>query len=145
MSEIPEVFKVFEQKLARVLSFTLREKGQKKAIEELLVYFSGIVERASKAEARIAELEAEVTKGHELQDSYCDRIAELEAAQRWIPVSERLPEPYEKVIALAKDCMNVGWVLPEDLREVGKGAFARLYNVTHWMPLPAAPQQEVKP
>ena len=29
--------------------------------------------------ARIAELEAEVTKCHELQDSYCDRIAELEA------------------------------------------------------------------
>ena len=27
--------------------------------------------------ARIAELEAELTKGHELQDSYCDRIAEL--------------------------------------------------------------------
>ncbi len=31
-------------------------------------------------EARIAELEAEVTKGHELQDSYCDRIAELKGA-----------------------------------------------------------------
>ena len=29
--------------------------------------------------ARIAELDAEVTKGHELQDAYCDRIAELEA------------------------------------------------------------------
>jgi chromosome segregation ATPase len=29
--------------------------------------------------ARIAELEAKVTKCHELQDSYCDRIAELEA------------------------------------------------------------------
>ena len=28
---------------------------------------------------RIAELDAEVTKGHELQDAYCDRIAELEA------------------------------------------------------------------
>jgi len=27
---------------------------------------------------RIAELDAEVTKGHELQDAYCDRIAELE-------------------------------------------------------------------
>ena len=59
MSEIPEVFAIFEQKLAHVLSFNLRQKGQKKAIEELLVYFSGIVERASKAEARIAELEAE--------------------------------------------------------------------------------------
>ena len=71
MSEIPEVFAIFEQKLAHVLSFNLRQKGQKKAIEELLVYFSGIVERASKAEARIAE---------------------LEAAQRWIPVGERLPK-----------------------------------------------------
>ena len=59
MSEIPEVFAIFEQKLAHVLSFNLRQKGQKKAIEELLVYFSGTVERASKAEARIAELEAE--------------------------------------------------------------------------------------
>ena len=57
MSEIPEVFAIFEQKLAHVLSFNLRQKGQKKAIEELLVYFSGIVARASKAEARIAELE----------------------------------------------------------------------------------------
>jgi hypothetical protein len=28
-------------------------------------------------EYRIDELEAEVTKCHELQDSYCDRIAEL--------------------------------------------------------------------
>lgn len=62
MSEIPEVFAIFEQKLAHVLSFNLRQKGQKKAIEELLVYFSGIVERASKAEARIAELEAMVDK-----------------------------------------------------------------------------------
>ena len=68
------------------------------------------------------------------------RIAELEAAQRWIPVSERLPDAYEKVIALAKDCMNVDWVLPKELREVGKGAFARLYNVTHWMPMPQLPE-----
>ena len=60
MSEIPEVFAIFEQKLAHVLSFNLRQKGQKKAIEELLVYFSGIVERASKAESRIAELEGEL-------------------------------------------------------------------------------------
>jgi hypothetical protein len=76
MSEIPEVFAIFEQKLAHVLSFNLRQKGQKKAIEELLVYFSGIVERASKAEARIAELEAEIERftAHsdiERQDDKC--------------------------------------------------------------------------
>ena len=73
MSEIPEVFAIFEQKLAHVLSFTIiaQRNNTKQAIEELLVYFSGIVERASKAEARIAELEAE---------------------RRWIPVSELLPD-----------------------------------------------------
>lgn len=70
MSEIPEVFAIFEQKLAHVLSFNLRQKGQKKAIEELLVYFSGIVERASKAEARIAELEAEVEELKPYRDGY---------------------------------------------------------------------------
>ena len=39
---------------------------------------------------RVTELEAEVTKCHELQDSYCDRIAELEAAQK--EVLSLLPE-----------------------------------------------------
>ena len=34
--------------------------------------------KADLKNARIAELEAEVTKCHELQDSYCDRIAQLE-------------------------------------------------------------------
>lgn len=59
MSEVPEVFAIFEQKLAHVLSFTLMEKGDgiKNAIAELLTYFVGMVERASKAESRIAELE----------------------------------------------------------------------------------------
>ena len=82
MSEIPEVFAIFEQKLAHVLSFNLRQKGQKKAIEELLVYFSGIVERASKAESRIAELEAEIERltAHSDIERQDDKwIAELEA------------------------------------------------------------------
>ena len=144
MSEIPEVFKVFEQKLARVLSFTLREKGQKKAIEELLVYFSGIVERASKAEARIAELEAEVTKGHELQDSYCDRIAELEAAQRWIPVSERLPEIGVRVLFYNNFIKNIhkGWYSGDEwVSEIGVFYNGdKLKRITHWMPLPKFPE-----
>ena len=62
MSEVPEVFAIFEQKLAHVLSFTvvpLKSKDLKNALEEILTYFSSIVERASKAESRIAELEAD--------------------------------------------------------------------------------------
>jgi hypothetical protein len=49
--------------------------------------------------SRIAKLKAEVTKCHELQDSYCDRIAELEAfIDRLIEVSEKM---FTAVIAAA--------------------------------------------
>ena len=41
-------------------------------------------------EARIAELDAEVTKCHELQDSYCDRITELEVENAGL---KQLPQP----------------------------------------------------
>lgn len=48
MSEVPEVFDVFEKKLAQVLSFTLvtHPNSTKKAVEELLTYFSSVVERS---------------------------------------------------------------------------------------------------
>jgi len=66
------------------------------------------------------------------------RIAELEAAQRWIPVSERLPEEFTPVLTFSKDndkpvtailaagfwWSNVDWAL----------------NVTHWMSLPQPPE-----
>ena len=74
MSEIPEVFAIFEQKLAHVLSFTVvpsKIKDLKNALEEILTYFSGIVERASKAESRVAELEAE-------NDELKERVAMLD-------------------------------------------------------------------
>ena len=61
--ELPEVFSIFEQKLAHVLSFTvvpLKSKDMKNALAEILTYFSGIVERASKAESRIAKLEKQL-------------------------------------------------------------------------------------
>jgi hypothetical protein len=67
------------------------------------------------------------------------RIAELEEAQRWIPVSERMPEKYTPVWVtttwgeqhsgnLTDDC----WTgLFRDFREG---------EITHWMPLPPNPE-----
>lgn len=70
------------------------------------------------------------------------RIAELEAAQRWIPVSERLPETYKPVLTV-------------DMSEATQVPVPAFYNpdtecwsthfkydlwVTHWMPLPQPPE-----
>ena len=50
--------------------------------------------------ARIAKLEAEVTKCHELQDSYCDRIAQLEKEiARRDEIITRLKEDAERLAA----------------------------------------------
>ena len=60
----------------------------------------------------------------------------------WVACSERMPEQFKAILAF------------NEYGEVWSGAYDRCWNfycdnllvehVTHWMPLPAAPQQEVK-
>ena len=69
------------------------------------------------------------------------RIAELEAAQRWIPVSERLPEVGEYALAFDGSEIDVlkyigladGWL---DRWRDRHGTF---WLCSHWMPLPEPP------
>jgi len=73
-------------------------------------------------------------------------IAELEAAQRWIPVSERLPE--DRVTILA--AFNNREILTAKYYKYyeGFGSVENYWriegwhsgNVTHWMPLPEPPE-----
>lgn len=61
----------------------------------------------------------------------------------WIQVRERMPEPYEYVL------VTDGFDGCEVMRVNADGYWGpakSLYpgSITHWMPLPAAPQQEVK-
>ncbi|WP_408512471.1 DUF551 domain-containing protein [Salmonella enterica] len=65
----------------------------------------------------------------------------------WIPVSERMPGSQEWVIVFAKwanqqvlcwDDVQSRWTDFED-----QSYYADMFS--HWMPLPSAPQQEVKP
>lgn len=80
-----------------------------------------------------------------------ERVAELEAEQRWIPVSERLPE-FNKVVAVIdmsdKDSHLCNVYETAILVEVrGDTRFGFIghsgwdsSDVTHWMPLPKLPE-----
>lgn len=61
----------------------------------------------------------------------------------WIPVSERMPEPYEYVLVTdGFDGCEVMRVNTDGYWGPAKSLYPG--GITHWMPLPTAPQQEVK-
>lgn len=70
--------------------------------------------------------------------------AALREKQRWIPVTERLPERDIQVLGWYKD-NPFSQYRPEVVAWNGNGwvfVYAHRYvtNVTHWMPLPKAPE-----
>ena len=72
------------------------------------------------------------------------RIAELEAAQRWIPVSERLPQIGVRVLFYNNFITNIhkGWFSGDEWTS-DIGIFYngdKLKRITHWMPLPEPPE-----
>lgn len=89
--------------------------------------------------------EAEIAARTEYERGYRDGLRKgMENTQRWIPVAERLPENYRKVLTCdAKGNMHINWHC-----ETYEHPFCisehdpRFYPVTHWMPLPDAPKEE---
>ena len=104
-----------------------------------------IVVRWKELVARIAELEADIVNRKRLSDVDIEvmrnqqaRIAELEAARRWVPVGERLPEDGNPVLAYGYSLWTAHYVKGEWYDDVMD---ERIY-ITHWMPLPAVPEVE---
>ena len=95
---------------------------------DLMVYVKGLV-------ARIAELEGELERltAHsdiERQDD------------KWIPVSERLPEKQKLTIGFTDNSAYVFFEIVND-DEMGLVMYPyqnRKGTVTHWMPLPSTPE-----
>lgn len=61
-------------------------------------------------------------------------------SQTWIPVSERLPDPSKFVIAHKRNGLVLGLYYNTD-NEFMYGREDQTNQVTHWMPLPNAPEQ----
>jgi len=79
----------------------------------------------------MAELRAE-------NEQLNQRIAELEAAQHWIPASERLPEDGKPVwVCTIWNEQHSGFLI--DGVWVGLFRDFREGEITHWMPLPEPP------
>ena len=87
-------------------------------------------------------LDEYMTKANENVDNLHAEIKELEAelaalreANRWIPVSERLPENGQEILALGRSKTVDNWLFYQAV----EGVFRMEY--THWRPLPEPPEQ----
>ena len=89
-------------------------------------------------------LERLVADAADLIERLTAENAALREKQRWIPVTERLPERDVQVLGWYKD-NPFSQYRPEVVAWNGNGwvfVYAHRYvtNVTHWMPLPEAPE-----
>ena len=75
-------------------------------------------------------------EGYKLQQ----RIAELEAERRWIPVSERLPEDGEVVWLWDGNNLGMGYYLVLSGCFMDRDTPLRRIKPTHWMSLPTPPE-----
>ena len=82
-----------------------------------------------------------------IAQTYAETVHELEEANRWTPVTERLPQEWWPVLGLIQfhdekepPAQEVLWYLGNGhWRETWRGDMIES-AVTHWMPLPNAPE-----
>lgn len=79
-------------------------------------------------------------------DVYVDHlIANGVTVQRWIPVTERLPEIHEEVLVYRSgDGICLDSLEKNGLWELDLFTVSDLTQVTHWMPLPQPPEDGAK-
>lgn len=65
-----------------------------------------------------------------------ERLTDVES--KWIPVTERLPKPFEIVLVYDRTGKSINWAYMTEHREWVGAIVAHI--VTHWMPLPEPPK-----
>lgn len=93
-----------------------------------------------------------ITKQERVRANLQDEIWQLQQqVPRWISVEERLPEDCKHVLVFMRRNFIVGWSIDYwhiDTDWLDDGNWSKhpaggYYNITHWMPLPEPPKEEV--
>ena len=96
----------------------------------------------------IDQLQQELTDEryrHDRLQDFCvaqgEELSRLKAQQRWIPVTERLPEDDDDVLIMSSGSISMGYY--STYNEYWAD-YINVYddNVTHWMPLPEPPKED---
>ena len=74
-----------------------------------------------------------------IEDALNNRIAELEAERRWIPVREQMPTSGTQWVLLKNGKMDFDFTYIDGGRHYW---WRNGSNVTHWMPLPELPEAQ---
>lgn len=84
---------------------------------------------------------------HDRLQDFCvaqgEEMSKLKAQQRWIPVTERLPEVSMRTLVSIDDCVGVAYFVHGNSGMCFFSDYTGkpLTFVTHWMPLPEPPKE----
>lgn len=94
--------------------------------------------RFAAIQATLEEAQEEDGKANAALEAARARIAELEAARRWVPVGKRLPDNGVRISAWMS---NSYCVTASRFGEIWKNDAGQVvHNVIAWQPLPAGPE-----
>ena len=98
----------------------------------------------------VEQLQQELIDERYRHDRYADfcvaqgeELSKLKAQQRWIPVTERLPEDDDDVLIMSSGSISMGYY---SVYNEYWADYINVYNsdVTHWMRLPEPPKEASK-
>ena len=111
--------------------------------EELKKQHSELLERPNFDRQIVADC-WECARDHEQLAAWLEELRDRRNADRWIPVSERLPEKDKNVLVTDNEVSEVyiTFYMGDGLWCCDDGVYE--HRITHWKPLPKAPESEAK-